>query len=62
MGKQLIDAAERGDVNVVEEALRCGVPVDSVDSRGYTALMCAAANGHLACAQVRESVVLVEPE
>jgi uncharacterized protein len=47
MGPELEHAARTGDVVIVEDQLKAGVPVDSLDSHGQTALMLAAHNGCL---------------
>jgi ankyrin repeat protein len=48
----LITAAERGDVQVVQRLLAQGAHVDAQDSRGRTALIAAAYNNHLDVAKV----------
>lgn len=48
----LVDAAARGDVNVVRRLLESGAPVDSIDSDGDTALKGAATTGELEAVRV----------
>lgn len=43
----LLDAARQGDTSSVAQVLEKGCPVDAADPEGRTALMVAAAQGHL---------------
>ncbi|GLH15750.1 Protein of unknown function [Gryllus bimaculatus] len=45
--ERLVAAAERGDLKQVQSCLADGVNIDAKDSRGNTALHCAAGNGRL---------------
>ena len=45
--KQLLDAAESGQLNLVKQAIQGGADVNIVDESGETALMCAALFGYL---------------
>lgn len=47
----LVQAAERGEQQGLEEALLAGVHVDATDEKGYTALHAAARNGHAGAIQ-----------
>jgi hypothetical protein len=47
----LIDAAYRGDLNTLQEVLKAGAAISTVDARGYTALHWAAREGHAKIAQ-----------
>lgn len=50
--RELLLAAGRGDVNAVKAALADGVPADSRDLRGRTALMIATHNDHVEVARL----------
>lgn len=47
-GCDLVGAADQGDLSAVERLLNLGLPIDSRDARGATALIRAAGNGHAA--------------
>ena len=48
----LIYGGRAGDVDEIRESLAAGAPVDGRDANGTTALMMAAANGHVEAMQV----------
>ena len=46
LGSELLKAAKKGQIEKVQDLIEAGVPVNSTDKNGRTALMLAAEKGH----------------